>query len=57
MTVEYTKEQLDEFRTLVEMTESIDQMTRIQGRLDLMRFVRDNDKELCDAMFAEIKDE
>lgn len=48
---EYTKEELDEFRKLVELTESSDQVARIKGRLGQESFVARVGKEKCDAMF------
>lgn len=55
MTTEYTKDELAKFTTLVEMTESLNNGVRIQGRLDLKKFVDAHGKDKCDAMFEEIK--
>lgn len=56
MTIEYTKEELSEFDKLVSMTESRNQVTRINGRFGLTKFIADHGKEKCDAMWLEIKD-
>ena len=57
MTVEYTQEELAEFRRLVDGTESRDQVTRISARMSLREFVARAGKEKCDAMFAAIEQE
>lgn len=54
---EYTKEELDEFRTLVEQCESCHQMDRIHGRLDMPKFVERVGRDKCDAMFEVLKQE
>lgn len=54
---EYTKEELDEFRTRVEQCESCHQMDRIHGRLDMSKFVERVGKDKCDAMFEVLKQE
>ena len=53
--MDYTKQELNEFRSLIEKTESRDQLTRIEGRLDLQTFICRVGKEKCDAMFEVIK--
>lgn len=49
--IEYTTEELDEFRTLVEQSESLQQMDRINSRIEMPKFVERVGKEKCDAMF------
>ena len=48
---DYTKEELNEFRALVEAGESRVQMDRIRNRLEMPKFVARMGKEKCDAMF------
>lgn len=48
---EYTKEELDEFRKLVEKSESHDQVSRIRSRLDMPNFIERVGREKCDVMF------
>ena len=48
---EYTKEELDEFRKLVEKSESHDQVSRIRSRLDMPNFIERVGWEKCDVMF------
>lgn len=55
--VAYTKEELDEFRKLVEMGESWNQMDRISSRLRMPDFIKNVGKEKCDAMFEVLKKE
>ena len=55
--MEYTKEELDEFRDLVEKSESFDQLSRIQSRLDMPKFIERVGREKCDAMFDVLKKE
>jgi hypothetical protein len=55
--MEYTKEELDEFRDLVEKSESFDQLSRIQSRLDMPKFIERVGREKCDAMFEVLKKE
>jgi hypothetical protein len=44
-----------EFDKLIDMSESRDQVTRIDGRYRLNRFVEQHGKEACDAMWERIK--
>jgi len=53
----FSKEEIDEFRRIIVLTESFNQMNRINGRLALTGFFREHGKEKCDAMFAILKDE
>ena len=53
----FTEEELCEFRHLVEMGESRDQMDRIRSRLEMPNFVNSVGKEKCDAMFEILKKE
>lgn len=49
--IEYTQEELDEFKKLVEMAESRSQMDRIESRLKMPKFVEKVGKAKCDEMF------
>ena len=53
----YTNKQLDEFRRLVEMGESLHQMDRIESRLEMRKFVERVGRDVCDAMFEVLKKE
>jgi len=53
----YTTDELDDFRELVELGESDDQMDRIESRLQMPRFVERVGKEKCDEMFEVLKKE
>jgi hypothetical protein len=53
----YTKSELNEFRKLVEMAESHDQMDRINSRFDMPKFIERVGKEKCDTMFEVLKKE
>lgn len=53
----YTEEELNEFCRLVEMTESLRQMDRIEARLNMPKFLARAGKEKCDAMFEILKQE
>lgn len=55
--MKYTKPEIDEFRRLVELGESLRQMDRIESRLEMPRFVERVGREKCDAMFEELKKE
>lgn len=57
MSVAYTKEELDEFRALVEAGESRNQMDRIRSRLDMPKFIDRVGREKCEAMFEVLKAE
>lgn len=57
MTTEYSKEELDEFRDLVEAGESRQQLERIRGRLDMPRFIERVGRDKCEAMFEVLKAE
>ena len=54
---EYTKEELDEFRNLVELGESLHQMDRIESRLAMPEFIKRVGREKCDFMFEILKQE
>lgn len=47
----FTKEELDEFRDLVEASESSHQLERIRGRLEMPKFIERVGRDKCDAMF------
>lgn len=53
----FTQEELEEFRVLLKKTESIKQMERIDGRLEMPKFIKRMGKEKCDAMFELLKQE
>jgi hypothetical protein len=55
--MDYTQEELKEFRRLVQMGESAYQMDRIESRLDMPAFIKKVGKEKCDAMFEVLKTE
>ena len=55
--MDYTKEELDEFRELVKKAESRYQMERIESRLDMPKFIARVGREKCDAMFEVLKQE
>lgn len=55
--VNYTEEELNELRELVELGESSHQMDRIHSRLDMPKFIERVGKEKCDAMFEVLKQE
>lgn len=55
--IEYTEEELDEFRTLVEQSESPHQMDRIHSRMDMPKFVERVGKEKCEVMFEVLRKE
>lgn len=50
----YTPEELSEFDLLLTMTESQNQLTRIEGRGRLKKFIEKHSKEKCDVMFAKL---
>lgn len=53
----YTTEELNEFRELVELGESKDQLDRIHSRIYMPRFIERVGKETCDIMFKVLLDE
>lgn len=53
----YTKEELDEFRTLVELGESRVQMDRINSRLSMPVFIEKVGIDKCEVMFEVLKKE
>ena len=55
--VEYTKQDLDEFRDLVECGESQNQLARIKNRLEMPKFIAKHGKEKCDTMFVVLCEE
>lgn len=55
--VNYTEEELNEFRELVELGESCHQMDRINSRLEMPKFIKRVGREKCDAMFEVLKQE
>jgi len=57
MHIEYTKEELDEFRRLVELGESIQQMDRINSRLRMPKFIERVGRDKCEEMFEVLKRE
>lgn len=55
--VNYTEEELNEFRELVELGESCHQMDRINSCLEMPNFIKRVGREKCDAMFEVLKQE
>ena len=53
--MDYTQEDLKEFRRLVQMSESNCQMDRIESRLEMPRFIEKVGRQKCDAMFEVLK--
>jgi hypothetical protein len=53
----YTEEEFNEFRRLVEMGESHHQMDRINSRLEMPGFIKRVGKEKCDEMFDILMEE
>lgn len=53
--ITWTKEELAEFDELLEMTSSIHQMSRINARIDMPKFIKKHGKEKCDAMWAHLQ--
>jgi hypothetical protein len=53
--VSYTPEELAVFDQLLDAVGSYDQVTRINGRLDMHAFVNLHGKEKCDAMFFQLE--
>ena len=53
----YTEQELDEFRDLVEAGESQSQTERIRSRVYMPKFIEKVGREKCDAMFEVLKQE
>jgi len=53
--ITWTKEEIQEFDRLVEMTSSRHQLTRITGRMDMATFIIKHGKEKCDAMWEHLE--
>lgn len=53
----YTKAELDEFRKLVQDAESLNQMRRLNAKLEQPKFIERVGKEKCDVMFEVLKKE
>ncbi len=51
----WTAEELREFDELLDMTGSQNQVTRINGRLDMNKFVAMHGNEKCDAMYVHLE--
>lgn len=49
--MDYTDDEFKEFKRLVQMGESNNQMTRIEGRLQMPRFIEKVGHQKCEAMF------
>ncbi len=56
-TAEYTEAEFKEFRKLVYMLTSSNQLARINARIDMPGFVERVGREKCDAMYARINEE
>ena len=48
----YTPALLKQFDRLTEKLSSLNQVARIEARIDLKKFVAEHGKEVCDEMFA-----
>ena len=57
MTTAYSKEELDEFRELVEAGESRQQLERIRSRLNMPKFIERVGRDKCEVMFEALKAE
>ena len=55
--MDYTQEELKEFRRLVQLGESSRQTDRIESRLEIPRFIEKVGRQKCDAMFEVLKTE
>jgi hypothetical protein len=53
----FTDAELNEFRDLVEKGESLQQLDRIESRLEMPKFIERVGREKCDAMFEVLKRE
>lgn len=53
--IEYTDEEYEEFENLVDLLNSPDQMDRINGRMDMSKFVKKHGKQKCDAMYGDME--
>ena len=54
---QWTKEDLREFKKLVDMSGSRNQMMRIEARIQMPKFIEKHGQEKCDAMWAHINKE
>lgn len=54
-TTAWTPEELAEFDRLTWDVSSLDQLTRISGRLAMMKFVEKHGKDKCDAMWKVVQ--
>ncbi len=55
--MKYTEKELKEFRRLVQLGESLNQMNRIRSRMAMPKFIEDVGKEKCDEMFKVLQEE
>lgn len=53
--ITWTQKELQEFDRLVDMVSSRNNLHRIEGRIDMNKFVQLHGKEKCDAMFEELE--
>lgn len=51
----WTEEELAKFDRLIDAGGSIDQMTRINARIDMNLFIKEHGREKCDAMWAHLQ--
>ena len=51
----YTVEEFEEFKLLVEMSESSNQIDRIESRLEMPKFIGKVSRQRCDEMFEFLK--
>lgn len=55
--ITYTKEQLNEFRKLIDLGSSNNQAERSCSRVQMNTFITKTGRSVCDAMFKEIEGE
>lgn len=53
--ITWTKEEIQQFDNLVELTSSRNQVKRIEARLDMTAFIEKHTKPKCDAMWAHLE--
>ena len=55
MSVSWTREDIERFDQLIDETGSSNQVKRINGRLDMNKFIAKHGKEKCDAMWNHLE--
>lgn len=51
---DYTPEEFQQFKTLIRMQESRDQLSRIHARMEMPKFIKKHGQAKCDAMFKKL---